>query len=263
MKISQLFIALVACSAVFSHAAIEGASSNEANIKVGAAANASHSGGTAAVSVEAAGAPYNAFTGFSSLKGLAQAFAAQGTSNSNVTVGSKSFNISHIPVSAMPPSHSALGNFNFGQVGTQEVYFGEWWKAGDTSASASHTVYYAGDNTNTTVPTAGTATYTVAGINGSAANLLTGNFTANFGAGTLEGSLTGTGTSVSNLTLDGVTFNPGSAAFSGFAIANGTAGLNDSGAVQGHFFGANAAALAGIAKFDNVSYNTAFGGAKN
>jgi len=132
-----------------------------------------------------------------------------------------------------------------------------------TPASASHTVYYAGDNTNTTVPTAGTATYTVAGINGSASNLLTGNFTANFGAGTLEGSLTGTGTTVSNLTLDGVTFNPGSAAFSGFAIANGTAGLDDSGAVQGHFFGANAAALAGIAKFDNVSYNTAFGGAKN
>lgn len=51
----------------------------------------------------------------------------------------------------MPPSHSVLGNFNFGQVGTQEVYFGEWWKAGDTPASASHTVYYAGDNTNTTV----------------------------------------------------------------------------------------------------------------
>lgn len=263
MKISQLIIGLVACSAVFAHAGIEGASSNEANIKVGAAANASHPGGAAAVSVQAAGAPYNAFTGFSSLKGLAQAFAAQGTSNSNVTVGTKTFNISHIPVSAMPPSHSALGNFNLGQVGTQEVYFGEWWKAGDTPASASHTVYYAGDNTNTTVPTAGTATYTVAGINGSASNLLTGNFTANFGAGTLEGSLTGTGTTVSNLTLDGVTFNPGSAAFSGFAIANGTAGLDDSGAVQGHFFGANAAALAGIAKFDNVSYNTAFGGAKN
>ncbi|MCH7389948.1 Slam-dependent surface lipoprotein [Acinetobacter dispersus] len=263
MKISQLFIGLVACSAVFAHAGIEGGSSNEANIKVGAAASTSHPGGAAAVSVQAAGAPYNAFTGFSSLKGLAQAFSAQGTSNTNVTVGTKTFNISHIPVSAMPPSHSALGNFNFGQVGAQEVYFGEWWKAGDTPASASHTVYYAGDNTNTTVPTAGTATYTVAGINGSATNLLSGNFTANFGAGTLEGSLAGTGTTVSNVTLDGVTFNPGSAAFSGFAIANGTAGLNDSGIVQGHFFGANAAALAGIAKFDNVSYNTAFGGAKN
>ncbi|MGR0306594.1 Slam-dependent surface lipoprotein [Acinetobacter beijerinckii] len=263
MKISQLFIGLVACSAVFAHAGIEGASSNEANIKVGAAASASHPGGAAAVSVQAAGAPYNAFTGFSSLKGLAQAFSAQGTSNTNVTVGTKTFNISHIPVSAMPPSHSALGNFNFGQVGTQEVYFGEWWKAGDTPTSASHTVYYAGDNTNTTVPTAGIATYTVAGINGSASNLLSGSFTANFGAGTLEGSLAGTGTTVSNVTLDGVTFNPGSAAFSGFAVANGTAGLNDSGIVQGHFFGANAAALAGIAKFDNVSYNTAFGGAKN
>lgn len=263
MKVSQLIIALVACSAVFSHAAIEGASSNEGNIKVGGAVNASHPGGAAAVSIQAASAPYNAFTGFSSLKGLAQAFAAQGTSNSNVTVGTKTFNISHIPVSAMPASHSALGNFNFGQVGTQEVYFGEWWKAGDTPASASHTVYYAGDNTNTTVPTSGTATYTVAGINGSATNLLSGTFTANFGAGTLEGSLAGTGTAVSSLTLNSVTFNPGTAEFGGAASANGTAGVNNSGVVQGHFFGANAAALAGIAQFDNVSYNTAFGGAKN
>ncbi|MDO3656158.1 Slam-dependent surface lipoprotein [Acinetobacter genomosp. 15BJ] len=263
MKISQLFIGLVACSAVFSHAAIEGASSNNANIKVGAAANASHPGGAAAVSVQAAGAPYNAFTGFSSLKGLAQAFAAQGTSNTNVTVGTKTFNISHIPVSAMPASHSALGNFNFGQVGTQEVYFGEWWKAGDTPASASHTVYYAGDNTNTTVPTSGTATYTVAGINGSATNLLSGNLTANFGAGTLQGSLTGTGTAVSSLSLNGVAFNPGTAQFAGAASANGSAGVNNTGVVQGHFFGANAAALAGIAQFNNAAYNTVFGGAKN
>ncbi len=118
MKISQLFLGLVACSTAFAYAGIDGISSNESNIKIGAAANASHPGGVAAVSVQAAGAPYNAFTGFSSLKGLAQAFAAQGTSNTNVTVGSKTFNISHIPVSAMPPSHSALGNFNFGQVGT-------------------------------------------------------------------------------------------------------------------------------------------------
>ncbi|MDC5278157.1 hypothetical protein OHW85_21725, partial [Acinetobacter baumannii] len=29
------------------------------------------------------------------------------------------------------------------------------------------------------------------------------------------------------------------------------------------FFGANASALSGIAQFYNVSYNTAFGGAKN
>ncbi|EPG6344930.1 Slam-dependent surface lipoprotein, partial [Acinetobacter baumannii] len=151
----------------------------------------------------------------------------------------------------------------FGQVGTQEVYFGEWWKAGDTPASASHTVYYAGDNTNTTVPTAGTATYTVAGINGSGSNLLSGTFTANYGAGTLEGTLTGTGTAVSSLSLDGVAFNPGTAAFAGLATANGTAGIDNSGVVQGQFFGANASALAGIAQFDNVSYNTAFGGAKN
>ncbi|NNP69983.1 Slam-dependent surface lipoprotein [Acinetobacter sp. Ac_5812] len=263
MKISQLFIGLVACSAVLTHAGIDGASSNEGNIKVGAAANTSHPGGAVAISVMAAGTPYNAFTGFSSLKGLAQAVQFLGTKNTDITIGNKTFNVSHIPMNAMPPSHSSLGNLNFGQVGTQEVYFGEWWNQNDTPTGTSHTVYYAGDNTNTTIPTAGTATYTVAGINGSATNLLSGDFTANFGAGTLDGSLTGAGTTVSKLTLDEVIFNPGTAAFSGFAIANGTAGVNDSGIVQGHFFGANATALAGIAQFDNVTYNTAFGGAKN
>ncbi len=67
MKISQLFLGLVACSTAFAYAGIDGISSNESNIKIGAAANASHPGGVAAVSVQAAGAPYNAFTGFSSL----------------------------------------------------------------------------------------------------------------------------------------------------------------------------------------------------
>ncbi|HHX5415373.1 TPA: hypothetical protein ACVEXK_000703 [Acinetobacter baumannii] len=57
--------------------------------------------------------------------------------------------------------------------------------------------------------------------------------------------------------------HPGTAAFAGLATANGTAGIDNSGVVQGQFFGANASALAGIAQFDNVSYNTAFGGAKN
>ncbi len=61
MKISQLFLGLVACSTAFAYAGIDGISSNESNIKIGAAANASHPGGVAAVSVQAAGAPYNAF----------------------------------------------------------------------------------------------------------------------------------------------------------------------------------------------------------
>lgn len=263
MKVSKVLVGLFACSAFLTHTGIDGATSNENNIAVGASTSSNHVGGSAALAVKAAGAPYDAFTGFSALKGMAQRFSEQGTSNTNVTVGSASFNVSHIPVTAVPPTHSALGNFNFAQVGSQEVFFGDWWKAGDTPESASHTVYYAGDNSNTTVPTAGTATYSVAGINGSATNLLTGNFTADFGAGTLEGSLAGTGTTVSNLTLDGVTFNAGSAAFSGGANANGTAGLDQSGLVTGQFFGADAAALAGIAQFNDASYNTSFGGAKN
>ncbi len=46
--------------------------------KIGAAANASHPGGVAAVSVQAAGAPYNAFTGFSSLKRFGSGFCCSG-----------------------------------------------------------------------------------------------------------------------------------------------------------------------------------------
>ncbi|SPL71903.1 Slam-dependent surface lipoprotein [Acinetobacter stercoris] len=259
MKIKQLLVALAACSTVMTYAAVEGASSNEANIKIGAAANPSHPGGDVAISIQSAGAPYNAYTGFNSLQNLAKAFTRSGTSNQDVSVNGKTFNITHIPVTAMPASHSALGNFNFGQVSGQEVYFGEWWKAGDTAASAGHTVYYGGNSANTTVPTTGTATYTVAGINGSATNLLTGTFTADFGAGTLNGTLNGTGNTVNSLTLDGVGFDAGSAAFSGGVIANG----NVNGDVTGQFFGANAGALAGIAEFNNASYNTAFGGAKN
>lgn len=44
MKISQLFLGLVACSTAFAYAGIDGISSNESNIKIGAAANASHPG---------------------------------------------------------------------------------------------------------------------------------------------------------------------------------------------------------------------------
>ncbi|WP_284934289.1 hypothetical protein [Acinetobacter baumannii] len=87
MKISQLFLGLVACSTAFAYAGIDGISSNESNIKIGAAANASHPGGVAAVSVQAAGAPYNAFTGFSSLKGLATANGTAGVDNSGVVQG--------------------------------------------------------------------------------------------------------------------------------------------------------------------------------
>ncbi len=37
MKISQLFLGLVACSTAFAYAGIDGISSNESNIKIGAA----------------------------------------------------------------------------------------------------------------------------------------------------------------------------------------------------------------------------------
>jgi len=52
--------------------------------------------------------------------------------------------------------------------------------------------------------------------------------------------------------------NSADASFSGAAVANSSA----VGTSEGHFYGADAAALAGIAKFANRDYDTAFGGAK-
>lgn len=110
------------------HAGVDGTSSNINNIAIGTAqagstAPGNHQGGTAALSVQAVGqnSPYAAYLGFSALQGLAGAFTGSGTSNANTTVSVAGVNdlnlkVSSIPVSAMPGSHSALGNFNFAQV---------------------------------------------------------------------------------------------------------------------------------------------------
>nr|EKY1436156.1 hypothetical protein [Acinetobacter baumannii] len=63
--------------------------------------------------------------------------------------------------------------------------------------------------------------------------------------------------------IDGISSNESNIKIGAAANASHPAGIDNSGVVQGQFFGANASALAGIAQFDNVSYNTAFGGAKN
>ncbi|OUY06505.1 Slam-dependent surface lipoprotein [Acinetobacter populi] len=281
MKFNQIAFALVTTLGLVTaaNAGIDGGSSNTANIAIGTAeaggtAPSDHVGGTAALSVASATSPWNMYIGFSALKGLASAYTSLGTSNTNVTVPVSStenlyLNVSSIPVSAMPASHSALGNFNFAQVlessGNQgslpEVFFGEWWGSSDTVDGSTRTVYYAGDNTNTTVPTSGTAVYSVAGINNGVS--LVGTFDVNFndnGVGTLSGTLTGSST-VTSLSVD-AGFDVGDSAFAGSATAVGTLGTDASGEVEGYFYGANAAALAGIASFNTTAYNTAFGGVK-
>jgi hypothetical protein len=165
--------------------------------------------------------------------------------------------------------HSRYGRFDFAKVGSADLYFGEWSQTGSATAG-DHTVYYAGTTTGTTVPTSGSATYAVRGISDYAnKGLLTGTFTANFASGssgTLTGSIansaSGYGVNIGTASINAdATFggNGASATQSGTTVASG-------GAVDGRFFGANAAALAGLVNFGSGSerqYNAAFGGTKN
>ncbi len=153
-----------------------------------------------------------------------------------------------------------IGVFNFAKVGSGDVWFGEWAQNFSQGANnGDRAVYYVGDDSNTSMPSSGVATYDVKGVNHfSGNNHLTGTLTANFGTNKLTGNI------VDNmLSLDlNATINPATAAFNGSATWQLMPSLV--GTTQGHFFGANAAAIAGIVKFSNARYlDTAFGGTKN
>ena len=162
--------------------------------------------------------------------------------------------------------HSSYGDFRFAQVGSADLWFGEWSQTGN-AAAGDHTVYYVGNTSGTTVPTSGTATYAVKGISDYAnKGALTGTLTANFASGssgTLSGSLanasTGAGVNIGTARIIGATFSGTGAVAtqSGGTVASG-------GTVSGRFFGADAAALAGTVRFDSLrQHDTAFGGTKN
>jgi|JXWT01.1.fsa_nt_gb hypothetical protein len=168
--------------------------------------------------------------------------------------------VTTITPAMMPASHSALGNFDFKQVASQQVYYGEWSQNG-THNDPTRVVYYSGDTTGRVLPTT-SVTYAVQGINNySGANLLSGDLTATFGTAspTLTGSLTNAALKVGI----SANINTATAGFSGSAIAQNptTSAVLAAGTTQGSFFGAGStASLAGIAKFTNRNYDTAFGG---
>lgn len=161
------------------------------------------------------------------------------------------------------PDHSKLGRMSFAQVGNNDVWFGEWADvaagAANGSAGSNRTVFYSGVGKTTNLPTSGTATYTVKGINNHVAHntaVLQGQLTADFGNNRLNGTLSRSDLSI---TINNATINTADASFSGAAKANGS--IN--GTTQGHFYGNQGAALAGIAKFNgNSQLDTAFGGTK-
>ncbi|MBE8597602.1 Slam-dependent surface lipoprotein [Xenorhabdus sp. BG5] len=161
--------------------------------------------------------------------------------------------IHNISRAGAPGSHGGMGVFHFSKVANADVYFGEWSQTGQAGDS-THTVYYAGKDITTNIPTDGTATYTVTGINQySGDNALAGTFTADFGEKTLVGSMENTA-----MTID-ISANIGAdAKFNGIAITDDLVG-----STSGHFFGDNASSLAGYAKFaDDDTKDTAFGGSK-
>ena len=160
------------------------------------------------------------------------------------------------------PDHSKLGRLSYAQVGNLDVYFGDWSNVAPGAAvgtkGTNYTAFYSGTGRTTNLPTTGTATYTVKGINQYHAQnsaVLNGTLTADFSSNKLSGSLKNSGLTIA---INNAAIKTAEASFSGNATANGTAG-----ATRGHFFGNQGAAIAGVAEFGrNHAYNTAFGGTK-
>ena len=160
------------------------------------------------------------------------------------------------------PDHSKLGRLSYAQVGNLDVYFGDWSNVAPGAAvgtkGTNYTAFYSGTGRTTNLPTTGTATYTVKGINQYHTQntaLLNGTLKADFGKRTLNGEMERAGL---NVAINNATINTAQASFSGTATANKVAGTT-----HGHFFGNQGAAIAGVADFGrNHAYNTAFGGTK-
>ena len=160
------------------------------------------------------------------------------------------------------PDHSHLGRLSYSKVGNMDVYFGDWSAVPSGAAvgtkGTNYTAFYSGTGRTTNLPTTGTATYTVKGINQYHTQntaLLNGTLKADFGKRTLNGEMERAGL---NVAINNATINTAQASFSGTATANKVAGTT-----HGHFFGNQGAAIAGVADFGrNHAYNTAFGGTK-
>jgi hypothetical protein len=231
------------------HAGIVGESTDETHLKVGASViNAGpHTAGKAGVAVASIG--LSAYVDFQGLSASAPPSGGVSTINNPSTA---------------PGSHNGMGVFNFAKVSTGDLWFGEWSDTANAN-DGTHTVYYVGDDTGATAGS-GTASYTVKGLSDYATNgILEGTFNADFTAGTLGGYVQSATT--------GYKVDIGSVGISGLTIASTTANatatqgastLASGGEVSGKFFGANAAALAGLVTFGgNSVYDTAFGGTKN
>ncbi|MGU9859870.1 Slam-dependent surface lipoprotein [Pseudomonas sp. LF245] len=182
------------------------------------------------------------------------------TWKSSVAYGTQVY--SYRQISDPLPNFPQFGGEVIAKVPGVEVYFGEWAprKTGvqpDNSTdlnltSANRTVFYAGENATTAMPTLVNAKYDVVGIkrfDPSAPSVSSGTLTANYGgsSGTLAGSIAG---------------GAGTVNFTGTNIASNGSFQNASGYIKGQFYGSGAEALAGIYNNGTASASVAFGGKK-
>lgn len=182
------------------------------------------------------------------------------TWKSSVAYGTQVY--SYRQISDPLPNFPQFGGEVIAKVPGVEVYFGEWAprKTGvqpDNSTdlnltSANRTVFYAGENATTNMPTLVNAKYDVVGIkrfDPSAPSVSSGTLTANYGGsgGTLAGSIAG---------------GAGTVNFTGTNIASNGSFQNATGFIKGQFYGSGAEALAGIYNNGTASASVAFGGKK-
>ena len=204
----------------------------------------------------------NKYISFSRIKQMAQnplVPSGIATIDGNGVIVGRMYKLKKLPLIPMP-DHSVLGRMSFKQVGNMDVWFGDWEniapKGQAQTEPKNYSVYYAGVGLTTNMPTSGTATYSIKGINNYVNpndSILSGTFNVNFGNGSVTGNI-----SNGALTI-GVDATISGSAFTGTATAGSISGQS-----EGAFYGDGAAGLAGMATFGvNNQNNTAFGGTKN
>ena len=302
MKKSMIALAAMALLGSGAAMAASGGSSNTANVAVGNSNHALFGGGNAGLKfensllgfIEIAKGPVNGSNTAIASKGqgaiMTGADAGAPVSidiaqvwNASATQGTSKFMINSVRQVNTFFLAPQFGGLVIGQVADASgtplaigsgVYFGEWApRAAGTPpadstnlnmASSSRTVWYAGDNPTTVMPTLTNATYNVIGIQGvgtaadnlpTAPKLYRGTLTANYNGsnGTLTGSITN-GTSTVNFNPDGVPTTFTAASQGKFTHTNGK--------IEGQFYN-NASALAGIYKGGTAASNVAFGGSRS
>lgn len=298
MKKSMIALAAMALLGSGAAMAASGGSSNTANVAVGNSNHALFGGGNAGLKfensllgfIDIAKGPVNGSNTAIASKGqgaiMTGADAGAPVSidiaqvwNASATQGTSKFMINSVRQVNTFFLAPQFGGLVIGQVADASgtplaigsgVYFGEWApRAAGTPpadstnlnmASSSRTVWYAGDNPTTTMPTLTNATYNVIGIQGvgtaadnlpTAPKLYGGTLTANYVSGggvnnTLTGSITN-GTNTVN--------------FAGTTI-DSTGKFVNGNTIEGQFYN-NASALAGIYKGGTAASNVAFGGSRS